>query len=332
MLYFIDESGHDHGASPYEVLAAVAVQERELWNLVQAIRDAELEFFGVRFGEVGVEFKGKKLLRRKIFRLAGEADPIPPDERRNLVRDLLRRGHQEENPKIKSKVSFRELVAYGQTVLAFVQRVFLLMGRYRAKTFAAMVNPAAPRPEPGDYLRRDYAFLFERFFYHLESTAEDEMGLIVFDELEKAQSRILLDQMSGYFLRSEVGYQRSARIVPEPFFVHSDLTTAVQLADLVAYCASWAIRLKNMDKPMREELKPLAKMVFDMRYVGKRLDEQDGREWPVYGIFYVDDLRSARRKAIKNKGNAALTPHKASNKIRQYKLSPFNKKTGKKPL
>ncbi len=296
MLYFIDESGHDHGASPYEVLAAVAVQERELWNLIQAIRDGELEFFGVRFAEVGIEFKGTKLLKRKTFRLASEGDPIPADERRDLVRALVQRGYQAQKTGVQTVVHFRELVAYGQAVLAFVERVFLLMGRYRVKTFAAMVNPSALRPDPGDYLRRDYAFLFERFFYHLESVSESEMGLIVFDELDKAQSRILLDQMGGYFLRSEVGYRRSARIVPEPFFVHSDLTTAVQLADLVAYCASWAIRLNHMDNPVREELQPLARMLFDLRYVGKRLDERDNREWPVYGMFYVDDLRSARRR------------------------------------
>ena len=296
MLYFIDESGHDHGESPYEVLAAVAIQERELWNLIQAIRDAELEFFGVRFAEVGIEFKGKKLLRRKTFRLAGQDGPIQPDERRDLVRTLVQRGHQEEHAVIREKVSRRELTAYGQASLAFAERVFLLMGRYRVKTFAAMVNPTAPRPDPGDYLRRDYAFLFERFFYQLEATSENEMGLIAFDELDKAKSRILLNQMSGYFLQSEIGYRRSARIVPEPFFVHSDLTTAVQLADLVAYCANWGIRLKNMSNPIREELKPLGRLIFDLRYVGKRFDEQDNREWPVYGMFYIDDLRPLKRR------------------------------------
>lgn len=291
MLYFIDESGHDHGASPYEVLAAVAVQERELWNLIQAIRDAEREYFGVQFSEVGIEFKGTKLLKRKTFRLAGEGDPIPPDERRNLVRGLVIRGHEAEKNGAQARVTFRELVAYGQAVSAFVERVFLLMGRYRVKTFAALVDPAAPRPAKGDFLRRDYAFLFQRFFYHLEATSSTEMGLIVFDELDKARSRILLDQMNGYFLLSEVGYRRSARIVPEPFFVHSDLTTAVQLADLVAYCASWSIRLAHMGKPVREELRPLGRLVFDLRYVGHRFDEERGEEWPVYGMFYLDDLR-----------------------------------------
>lgn len=118
------------------------------------------------------------------------------------------------------------------------------------------------------------------------------MGLIVFDELEKTQSKILLGQMGRYFLETQTGYQRSVRIVPEPFFVHSDLTTAVQLADLVAYCVSWTtVRLNSMSKPAREELKPLADLVFGMRYVGSQFNEAEGRERPVYGMFHLDDLR-----------------------------------------
>ncbi len=57
----------------------------------------------------------------------------------------------------------------------------------------------------------------------------DEMGLIVFDELERTFCRRLLNQMEYYFLNTYKGRQRSSRIVPEPFFVHSDLTTAVQI-------------------------------------------------------------------------------------------------------
>ncbi|MBI4661126.1 MAG: DUF3800 domain-containing protein [Verrucomicrobia bacterium] len=53
MLFFIDESGHDHGDAPYEVLAAVAVAEGDLWNLIQAIRAAEIQFFGVSTAERG---------------------------------------------------------------------------------------------------------------------------------------------------------------------------------------------------------------------------------------------------------------------------------------
>jgi hypothetical protein len=291
MLYFIDESGHDHKNSPYEVLAAVAVQERDLWNLIQAIRSAEIEHFGVHLAEVGIELKGTKLLKRKTFRLASEGEAIPTEERRNLVRELVLEGWQAQQEGRQAKVSFRGLVAYGQAVLAFVEAVLRLMVRFRVKVFAAVVTPEAPRPADKAVLRRDYAFLFERFFHHLSSSSESEMGLIVFDELEKTQSKILLGQMARYFLETQTGYQRSARIVPEPFFVHSDLTTAVQLADLVAYCVSWAVRLNSMDKPAREELKPLADLVFGMRFVGSRFSEVDGKDWPVYGMFHLDDLR-----------------------------------------
>jgi hypothetical protein len=40
--------------------------------------------------------------------------------------------------------------------------------RYHAKTFAALVNTRARRAADPSLLRRDYAFLFQRFFYYLE--------------------------------------------------------------------------------------------------------------------------------------------------------------------
>ncbi|MFQ5615791.1 MAG: DUF3800 domain-containing protein [Anaerolineales bacterium] len=43
----------------------------------------------------------------------------------------------------------------------------------------------------------------------------------------------------------------NGQITPEPFFVHSDLTTGVQLADLVAYLISWGFRTGDMTRPLR---------------------------------------------------------------------------------
>jgi hypothetical protein len=188
-------------------------------------------------------------------------------------------------------VKFNELVAYGQAVLAFVRRVFEVVVRYNAKMFAGIVSVNARRNADGSFLRKDYAYLFERFYRYLEMVSTEEMGLVVFDELEKAQSRILLGQLEKYFLESEKGYQRSSRIVPEPFFVHSDLTTVVQIADLAAYCLNWGFRLKGMTEPTRPEIEPLARMVYDMKFVGTWFDEVGQQEKPLYGIFYTDDLR-----------------------------------------
>lgn len=295
MLFFIDESGHDHGAAPYEVLAAVAVAERDLWNLIQAVRAAEIEFFGAHLGEVGVEFKGKKLLKNKTFRHARQGPAIESNRRRDLTREFLMKGWREAQGGAPEARNKDEFTAYGQAARGFVMRILELCAQHRVKTFGALVSTNAPRPADPNLLRRDYAFLFERFFYYLEDRSGTEMGLVVFDELEKAKSRILIQQMEKYFLETEKGYQRSSRIVPEPFFVHSDLTTAVQLADIVAYCFNWGTRLNKMKEPTRTEIEPLAEIAFDMRYVGKRFDE-NGTEWPVYGVFYMDDLRPRRQR------------------------------------
>lgn len=58
-MLFLDESGHDRRESPYEVLAGLAVEDRVLWRLIQALRSAQDDNFGIRlFDAYGVEAKG----------------------------------------------------------------------------------------------------------------------------------------------------------------------------------------------------------------------------------------------------------------------------------
>jgi hypothetical protein len=296
MLLFIDESGQDHQGAPYEILAGVAIREQDLWNLVQAIQGLEIEIFGVRLAEVGVEIKGKKLLKNKVFRHALQSAEFEDlEERRSLCAEFLRKGRREELGGNREPRSYKEFTAYGQCVLAFVRRIYDLCAAYRVKVFASVVEPTAPRLA-SDFLRKDYAYLFERFFYYLEDNSPTEMGIVVFDELEKAQCRILIGQMERYFASTNRGYIRSARIIPEPFFVHSDLTTAIQLADIVAYSINWGVRLNRMTKPTRSNMEEFGQYAFDLRYVGRRQDEEDGQVRPVYGITYIDDLRPRRER------------------------------------
>ncbi len=80
MLLFLDESGTDRCEAPYEVLAGVAIREHDLWPLIQAIRAAERDHFGMLLSDAGVELKGKKLLKSKVFRFAaqGRSDGAAP--------------------------------------------------------------------------------------------------------------------------------------------------------------------------------------------------------------------------------------------------------------
>ncbi len=243
MLLFIDESGHDHHEMPCEVLAGVAVSEANLWNLVKAVRAAEKDFFGDYLRNLRVtELKAKKLLKRKRFRSAQRKVEIAKGELSELAHSALMKGISASKDGAQaSAVTERELVAYSRQVLGFVDEVINIAARYEARVIASIVDIKAPRPDMG-MLRKDYIYLFERYFYLLESRPLHERGLVVFDELEKTKAKILIQQMAAYFLGTQNGRYRSARIVPEPFFVHSELTTGVFLADLAAYTLGWGWR------------------------------------------------------------------------------------------
>lgn len=217
--------------------------------------------------------------------------PIPAEELVGLANSCLRKGLEASRQGLAdSGTTQRELVAYSRQVLSFVHQVIDLAARFSAQVFASVVDMAAPRPEPGR-LRKDYVYLFERYFYFLETLPMRERGLIVFDELDKSQSHILVNQMAGYFLGTETGRYRSSRIVPEPFFVHSDLTTGVFLADLAAYILGWAWRLREMQQPIRRELLPYATKLHDMQFIGEKPRQGEPGVWHLYGIRYIDDLR-----------------------------------------
>jgi hypothetical protein len=285
---FIDESGHDRGLAPYEVLAGIAVEDRQMWNLILAIHQAEETFFGTRLSRGNLELKGGKLLKRKTFRLASQMPPLPPVDRRDLARSCLEKGRAVRGSGAASRVSRAELTALGQAKVAFVEHVFELCGRHGARAFASIVDRDAPRPE-GDFLRKDYSFLFERFFYFLDERQDQPQGVVVFDELERSMCHILIDQMARYFHQTAVGRWRSSRILPEPFFVHSEMTTLIQIADIVAYVISWGVRFRALARPAREDLDSMARAALRLRYRATR--ERDGSPFYVWSFAAIDDLR-----------------------------------------
>lgn len=280
-ILFIDESGQDRQESPYEVLAGVAVEDQDLWNLVKALHEAEERFFGTRYTRGREELKAKKLLKSKTFRLAAQLPRLEPTERRLAALKCLKQG---------PLAGMKEITALAQAKLAYVSELLTLCGRFRCKAFASIVDKGSPRPSP-EHLRKDYAYLFERFFYFLEDYGPSGMGIVAFDELEKSRSHILIDQMDRYFSTTLKGQARAGRIIPEPFFVHSDLTTGVQLADIVAYLISWGFRTKELTEPARAELKEFVDSVCWLRHKAVRTVEGNPN-FSIWSFAIIDDLRS----------------------------------------
>ena len=198
---FIDESGHDRLASPYEVLAGVAIRDQVLRELIARLHDAEVASFGRRYSDGHRELKGAVLLKRKVFRHGA----------------------------LSAELDLADLPSLARAAL---------------------------------------------------------------DDGARANARMLLiDQMHRYFEETAVGRHRASRIIPEPFFVHSDLTTGVQIADLLAYVISWGFRMPHMTKSAREELAPFAKQIARLRYRAVR--ERFGNpEFKIWSFAHIADLRT----------------------------------------
>jgi len=272
-LLFIDESGTDAKSSNYEILAGIAVQDKNVWPLVKDFIDLEFELFGLRYDHWGTEVKGSKFLKRKVFRHASQEPELSVNERRLLSVELL------ADPDFKA--TQRHLAALAQSKLAFVKQTLALCKKHECKVFAA-INLNAPRTiNRITMLRKDYVYLFERFYYYLSKS--QRQGVVVFDELDISKSLILKQQMSAYFIKSGKGRKRSNLVIPECLFVHSDLTTGVQIADIIAYIINFGLRLKPMQKPAREELKEYAEMVMKLRYK-TTVKGEDGLTIPISSV------------------------------------------------
>src|ERR1700682_3444747 len=178
-LLFIDESGQDHKESPYEVLAGVAIQDDRLWSLIKELHDAEIAHFGRRYSAGSRELKGKKILKRKVFNRAriNLNSPLLPNEVPTLAKEILDDGGVNTSPRHQKALALAKI--------AYVTDVFSICANSGCKIFASMVDSDAPQTA-SDGLRKDYGYLFQRFFYFLEDCAEEQQGILVFDELEKS--------------------------------------------------------------------------------------------------------------------------------------------------
>lgn len=290
-LLFLDESGHDHRAMPYEVRGGVALHASKLWPFVQGMQRLELDAFGTALHQFKTELKGCKLLDKDRFKWAAQAPRMSDEERRKHCRRFLTKGLEKKAP-IRT-----EFTAYGQACLQMATGMFELLSQHEARLFAAAIPRKVKKPptfEAEEYLRKDQVFLLERYFYFLEKA--EEHGLLVMDEVEKAEDRRFVRRLEAYFRRTQTGHYRSARIVPAPFFVSSDMTYPVQAADLAIYCVNWGFRLpsRGMHASVRPEIADnYGRWLAQLQFRGEGY--RDGAVYDSFGIVFVPDPYEPRR-------------------------------------
>jgi hypothetical protein len=286
----MDESGHDHRTTHYEVRGGIALHVSKLWPFIQSVQRLEITTFGTLLHEFRTELKGCKLLDKDRFKWAQQGSQMIPEERRKHCRGFLTKGLERKVP------SRLEFTAYGQASLEMATGIFELLWQHEATIFASVIPKGVKKPETyeaEEFLRKDHVFLFERYYYLLEQKREH--GLVVMDEVEKTEDRRFVKQMEAYFKKTETGRFRSSYIVPNPLFVSSDMTYPIQVADLAIYCINWGFRIpsRGMDAETRQEIADnygrwLAQLQFEGRI------ERDGTEFTSYGIVFVPDPFESR--------------------------------------
>ena len=233
-LLFMDESGHDHKTTPYEVRGGVAIQDKKVWPFIRAVASLEQDCYGVRLADYKKEFKGEKLLDKDRIEWA-HRDPLQADEeRRRNVRAFLSKGLQKAVP------TRAEFTGYGQACFQMAQGIFRLLRDHDAKVFAAAIprSVKAPDSTPAkQYLRKDHVYLLERFYYFCNKM--QEQGLLVMDQVEEQNDYRFVRKLERYFVRTNKGSQRADWIVPAPFFSSSYLSIPIQVADVCIYCINW---------------------------------------------------------------------------------------------
>ena len=257
------------------------------------MKKLEVESFGCSLNQFNKEIKGSTLIDRKRFKFSRQFGLLPDRDRQRFCHSFFIKNLRKLTP------TREEFTAYGQACLHMARRTFELLYDYEAEVIATAIPRGIEKPddfEREDFLRKDIVFLLERFFYFLDRNSAH--GTLIMDETEKSQDRRFVSKLEAYFTKAFTGRSRTSRIVPAPFFVSSDMTPAVQAADLCIYCVNWGFRLpsRGMNAEHRPEIAEMfGKPLADLQFRGQGY--RDGKIFDTYGIAFVPDPYEARNES-----------------------------------
>lgn len=292
VLLFLDESGHDHKNAPYEVRGGIALDDDRLWPFVREMKSLEESCFGDYLHRYKTEVKGHRLLDKNRFMWAAQDARLDDVARRKYALGFLNKGVEKKSP------TRQEFTAYGQACLEMARGIFQLLRSHQARLFSAVIPRSVKKPdtfEAEEFLRKDFVYLLERFFYYLE--LKNQMGLLVMDQTDQTEDRRFVRRLERYFSATQTGRYRTARIVPSPFFVASDMTYPIQAADVCIYCVNHGFRLvpQGMDADVRPEIQSeFLPYLRDLEFHGD--GEKDGKVFRCHGIVFVPDPFTPKQK------------------------------------
>jgi hypothetical protein len=139
-----------------------------------------------------------------------------------------------------------------------------------------------PRPNQESFealnqllLPKSFKYLFERINKYCICVNSDEKGIMIFDSQDMRKNEVLSRKISNFFYRSRAALDIN-NIIPEPYFVSSNICYGIQLADLAAYIVAQKFSGRN-------ELIPFYNQIRDLQF--KSIDEDT--EYQLNGIKLI---------------------------------------------
>ncbi|MGD0949706.1 MAG: DUF3800 domain-containing protein [Candidatus Binatia bacterium] len=149
-LLFLDESGHDHRNTPYEVNGGIVLHIAKLWPFVQALVSLEQSTFGDRVQRFRKEFKGCKLIDKSRMKWAAQAPMMDDATRRTHCLGFFNKGLNRQRP------TRAEFTAYGQACLLMARGIFDLLSSHDAQILVPVPEiPTGRIPEILSGLRKE---------------------------------------------------------------------------------------------------------------------------------------------------------------------------------
>jgi hypothetical protein len=252
-IAYIDESGEvGRQGTTHFVLIAFAIPAGS-WKA----KDREIERLKVKYripeAEAHTAFMARRYIEQEHipnFATLSDADrrAAVAIERKKALAQTALRGHDAVKAMVKT---YKKTEAYVHLTRAerakFLQDFADIVGAWNdCRLFGDAQMKAAHVGDPERM--REFAFeqVVARFQTFLTLTAKpDNFGLLVHDQNETAAHR--LTKRMRAFHRSGTAFATIPNIIETPLFVDSELTSMVQVADLVAYAVRRFLENKEQD-------------------------------------------------------------------------------------
>jgi hypothetical protein len=276
---FIDEPGDHQLTSPYGLLSGIAVEDQQVWTLARKLRDAQEQYFGAQLITAdGSYLTAETMLGEEVGGIGTELVEF---------RNLMTRSPLAATRLFESEDA-ADTGAIAEAMVDYCDFALGLAKDFGAAAFAMFFPVDAITVQLGTQLRKDYAFLFERYYHYVSTAKNPSIGILVMPRNAREQTYVSHQAMIDYATKTTNGRIRSQIIVPNPLYVDGYLSIVHQLVDIFSHVSRWSVRLQNMSADSRSDMSSLAARCMDLRFSYK--SENGKKDW---SFKYIDELRLA---------------------------------------